>query len=85
MIKVVVFMIGAFLAPFVIAEETAMCSYYYEAVERKVGNLGKKELSTLAKESLLSTVNRDLKDCLQDCEGAKFDYCNDIANMVEEK
>lgn len=83
--KVVLLMIGILLASSVVAKEDGMCSTYYEDVKRKSGNLEKKDLSSLAKETLFETVKYDIKQCLKRCEGYKFDYCNDVANQLEEK
>lgn len=85
MIKVVVLMIGALIAPFVIAEESITCDGWYKDVKRKVGNLEKKDLSNLAKETLFSSVEFDLRLCMKACEGYKFNYCNDVAKRLEKK
>ena len=77
--------IAALMAPFVIAEETSACKQYYRDVKRKVGNLEKKDLSNLAKETLFSSVNLDFQLCMESCEGYKFDYCNDVAKELEKK
>ena len=65
------------------AEEGYMCSHYHENVKRKVGSLQKKDLSKLAKEALFDDVKFDVKKCLTECEGYKFDYCNKIAKELE--
>ena len=67
------------------AEEGYSCSAWVENVKRKVGNLEKKDLSNLAKEALFDSVKTDLTLCLKECEGYKFDYCNDVAKKLEEK
>ena len=65
------------------AEEGYSCSAWVENVKRKVGNLEKKDLSNLARKTLFDSVKIDLKLCLKDCEGARFDYCNKIAKKLE--
>lgn len=83
--KIIVLIIGSLLAPSVIAKEAGMCSYYYEAVKRKAGNIEREDLSSFAKQTLFDTVRRDIKECLKGCEGYKFDYCNAVAKKIEEK
>lgn len=67
-----------------IAEEGSMCSFYYENVQRKkniITSYGS-DLSSMAKIKLFDDLKFDTEQCISQCEGEKFKYCNKIAKWV---
>lgn len=66
------------------ATEGYMCSTYYENVKRKEKNIKSfgEDLSQLAKKKLKEDLEFDTKQCISECEGEKFKYCNEIANWI---
>ena len=67
------------------ATEGTMCSYYYDNVTRKVNNINRMgtDLSSMAKQKLYEDLIFDTKQCISNCEGKKFDYCNKVAKDIE--
>lgn len=68
----------------VIAEEGYMCSHYYESVQRKetlIKSYGS-DLSSMAKTKLFDDLKFDTNQCISNCEGQKFKYCNEIAKWI---
>jgi len=69
----------------VVAKEGSMCHFYYDAVERKatiINNYGS-ELSKLSEKKLFSDLKHETGQCISECEGTKFSYCNKIAKKIE--
>jgi hypothetical protein len=69
------------LSIFSYGTEGYLCSSYFNDVVRKVKNIQNHQnnLSKLALNKLLKDLRFDVKQCISECEGYKFDYCNDIA------
>lgn len=67
------------------ASEGFMCNTYYEKVTRKVNNINRMgtDLSSMAKQKLYEDLIFDTKQCISECEGKKFDYCNKVAKDIE--
>lgn len=67
-----------------IAEEGVMCGFYYEAVQRKEKNIKSygSDLSQMAKNKLFEDLKFETKQCISQCEGYKFKYCNEIAKWI---
>ena len=73
-----------FQASPLLAEEGYMCPYYYKEVQRKEKNIKKygSNLSQLARDKLFEDLKFETKQCISQCEGYKFSYCNDIAKWL---
>jgi hypothetical protein len=82
LIGVIIF--GAFQVAPAIAEEGYMCSSYYENVQRKKNNITSygSDLSSMAKIKLFDDLKFDTEQCISECEGEKFKYCNKIAKWI---
>ena len=67
------------------ASEGFMCNSYHKHVTRKVNNINRKgnSLSDIAKQQLYADLIFDTKQCISECEGKKFDYCNKVAKDIE--
>ena len=67
------------------AQEGFMCSHYYNKVVRKVNNINEygPNLSQTAKWKLYKDLMFDTKQCISECEGGKFKYCNEVAKKIE--
>ncbi|MDF0732061.1 hypothetical protein P0Y43_15200 [Pseudomonas entomophila] len=70
-----------------LAEEGYMCSTYYEAVQRKEKNIKDygSDLATLARNKLFDDLKFDTRQCISQCEGQKFKYCNEIAKWISKE
>ncbi len=68
------------------AEEGYMCNHYYESIQRKENNIKSygDDLSSMAKTKLFEDLKFDTKQCISQCEGQKFKYCNEIAKWISE-
>lgn len=68
-----------------IAKEGSMCGYYYDSIARKVNiiNQKKNDLSKIAIEKLYEDLKFETKQCISECDGKKFDYCNNVAKEIE--
>ena len=75
------FLLQAFPA---MAEEGYMCDHYYKSVQRKGKNIKSygPDLSAMAKTKLFEDLKFDAKQCISECEGQKFKYCNEIAKWI---
>lgn len=69
------------------AAEGPMCSYYHPSVERKVKSIKSygSDLSRMALEKLYEDLKFDTRECLAECEGQKFKFCNEVAKAIEQK
>ena len=70
-----------------LSAEGYMCNYYYADVDRKV-NLIKSygpNLSRMAQDKLYDDLKFDTQQCLAQCEGEKFKFCNQVAFAIEQK
>lgn len=67
-----------------VAEEGYMCSHYYENIKRKEKNIKSygSDLSSMAKKKLFDDLKFDTEQCISECEGQKFKYCNEIAKWI---
>jgi hypothetical protein len=81
LVLIVPFLTQAFPA---IAEEGFMCGHYYENVKRKEKNIKSygSDLSSMARNKLSKDLKFDTKQCISECEGQKFKYCNEIAKWI---
>jgi hypothetical protein len=68
----------------VMAEEGYMCDPYYKDVQRKEKNIKDygQDLSSIARVKLFEGLKFDTKQCISECEGQKFKYCNEIAKWI---
>ena len=67
--------------------EGLLCNSYYADVDRKV-KLVKSygpNLSRMAQDKLYDDLKFDTKQCLAQCEGEKFKFCNQVAFAIEQK
>jgi len=66
------------------AKEGIMCNHYVESVQRKVRNIKSfgTDLSAMAKQRLFDDLKFDTNQCISECEGEKFRYCNEIAKWI---
>jgi len=62
-----------------------MCPFYYEAVQRKEKNIKsfKGSLAPMALRKLKQDLVFDTEQCISECEGERFRYCNEIANWLD--
>jgi len=69
------------------AAEGPMCSYYHPSVERKVKSIKSfgSDLSRMTLEKLYEDLKFDTRECLAECEGQKFKFCNEVAKAIEQK
>ncbi|KAB7886087.1 hypothetical protein [Poseidonibacter ostreae] len=69
----------------VVAKEGSMCNYYYDSITRKVNIIEKKkdDLSKMALKKLYGDLTFEVGQCFSNCEGDKFNYCNEIAKEIE--
>ncbi len=69
------------------AAEGYLCRNYFSDVERKVKNIQSfgPNLSLMAQDKLYEELKYDTKQCLSQCEGQKFKFCNDVALAIEQK
>ena len=67
-----------------IAKEGSMCSRYYEDVKRKENNIKSygSDLSQMAKNKLFQDLKFETRQCISECEGHKFKYCNEITKWI---
>jgi len=77
----------AFAATSAFAAEGIMCDTYYTTVARKAAQIDRlgANLSRLASDQLFDDLKIDVKLCISNCEGRKFDYCNDVARFFERR
>jgi hypothetical protein len=77
-------LLGAFQVVPAIAAQGYMCGFYFDAVQRKEKNIKSygSDLSSLAKEKLFEDIKRETEECISQCEGEKFKYCNEIARWI---
>ena len=75
---------GTFQVTPAIAEEGHMCSSYYQDVQRKENSIKSygTSLSSMAKIKLFDDLKFDTQQCISECEGEKFRYCNEIAKWI---
>ena len=68
-----------------IAKETVMCGPYVSNVERKVRLLKSygPNLSKMARNKLYEDLKFDTEQCLAECEGNSFRFCNGVALAIE--
>jgi hypothetical protein len=68
------------------AAEGPMCSYYHPSVQRKVKSIKSfgPDLSRMALQKLYEDLKFDTRECLSECEGQKFKFCNDVAKAIEQ-
>ncbi len=66
------------------SEEGYMCGFYYKAVARKVNNINSlgNSLSDIARARLYRDLKFEVTECISNCEGQKFKYCNEISKKV---
>ncbi len=64
-----------------------MCRHYYEGVQRKEKNIKNygADLSAMARSKLYEDLKFDTKQCISECEGEEFKYCNEIAKWISKK
>ena len=76
--------LAAFQNAPVLAAEGYMCSYYFSAVTRKVELIKEhgQDLSQMAKEQLIKDLKFETQQCISQCEGDKFKFCNDAAKWI---
>lgn len=80
-----VFLLTIIFISTVVAKEGSMCHFYYDAVERKatiIDSYGS-DLSKLAEKKLYNDLRYETGECISQCEGTKFSYCNKIAKKIE--
>jgi hypothetical protein len=70
------------LVGFAYAEEGYMCNSYFKDVQRIVTNIQTQDLSQMAKEKLYEQLKFSTGQCIKECEGSKFSYCNDVAKKM---
>ncbi|GHA19383.1 hypothetical protein [Oceanisphaera arctica] len=68
----------------VVAEEGYMCGHYYKNIQRKEKNIKSygSDLSSIARDKLFEDLKFDTTQCISECEGQKFKYCNEIAKWI---
>ncbi len=67
-----------------LAAEGYMCDFYYDAVKRKADSIERNtDLSGLARNKLYEDLTHEIKQCFNQCETMKFDYCNRVAKKIE--
>jgi len=66
------------------AEEGSFCNYYFKNVQRKFQNINSygNDLSGMAKNQLFKDLKHKTKQCIRECEGQEFKYCNEIAKWI---
>ena len=76
-----------FLPTVSFAAEGYLCKNYHADVERKVKNIQSygPNLSRMAQDKLYEDLKYDTKQCLTECEGQRFKFCNDVAIAIEQK
>ena len=70
-----------------LSAEGLTCNIWYEKVDRKV-NLIKSygpNLSRMAQDKHYDDLKSETKQCLAECEGEKFKFCNQVAFAIEQK
>ena len=69
----------------VVAKEGILCNSWYTDVQRKVGFIKSfgTDLSEMTKQTLIDDLKKDTIQCIGECEGEKFKYCNEIAKWIE--
>lgn len=69
---------------FAYAKEGYMCDFYVNEVQRTVTNIESQgnNLSQMAKEKLYDQLKFSVGQCINECEGNKFSYCNDISKRM---
>jgi hypothetical protein len=69
------------------AEEGPLCNMFHSDVDRKVKLIKSygTNLSRMARDKLYSDLTNGTEQCLAQCEGQKFKFCNDVALAIEQK
>ena len=83
-------LIGAFLLSISFssnAVEGFMCKPYFDDTQRQAKNLAEQQtnLSSIAKQKLIDDLIFNIKECISNCEGSKFKFCNSVAKKLENK
>ena len=73
------------LSSVIVAKEGYMCSHYYENITRKVNIINGygSDLSKISKKKLHKDLEFETEQCISECEGEKFKFCNNIAKKIE--
>jgi hypothetical protein len=76
-----------FLPTVSFAAEGVTCNIFYTDVDRKVRSIKSygTNLSRMARDKLYEDLKFDTAQCLAECEGQKFKFCNDVALAIEQK
>ena len=69
-----------------VAKEGYMCDTYYKNIQRKEKNIKDygSDLSIMAKRKLFKDLIFDTEQCISECEGRKFKYCNKISKWISQ-
>jgi hypothetical protein len=67
--------------------EGLTCNIWYADVKRKVKLVKSygSNLSRMAQEKLYDDLIFETKQCLAECEGEKFKFCNEVSLAIEQK
>ena len=66
------------------ASEGLLCSPYFTNVTRKVELIKAygQDLSQMAKDKLIKDLKFETEQCIAECEGEKFKFCDDSAKWI---
>jgi hypothetical protein len=67
--------------------EGLTCNIWYADVKRKVKHIKSygSNLSRMAQDKLYNDLIFDTTQCLAECEGEKFKFCNEVSLAIEQK
>jgi hypothetical protein len=67
--------------------EGLTCNSWYTDVKRKVKLVKSygSNLSRMAQDKLYDDLIFDTKQCIAECEGEKFKFCNEVSSAIEQK
>jgi hypothetical protein len=86
-LMIALFAVISMLPSISFAAEGVTCNIHYTDVDRKVRAIKSygTNLSRMARDKLYDDLKFDTSQCLAECEGQKFKFCNDVALAIEQK
>ena len=86
-LMIALFAVISMLPTISFAAEGITCNTWYSDVDRKVRSIKSygTNLSRMARDKLYEDLKFDTAQCLAECEGQKFKFCNDVALAIEQK